>query len=325
VVCAGAATVAANAQSCTTQAKMSAELRNTLSSAAMMLADEVKANDADKLQAATVPEYAQNFGPTGYVVRTTAANLTGDTLQVTQLYTLDARDRKAGDTSEADFTCALSGTTSEMDFGINGLPPGMYAFAMVEAKGGRPWLLAFLMRQTGTEWKMAGFYPRARMAAGHDGLWYWTTARTDAKAKQLWLAWLMYGEADELLRPANFVTSTNLDRLRSERRGSTPPELDNGISADTPLVVQGADGAEFRFTAMSAEGSEDGKRLNLVLHLKADWIDDPVAARARNTAAAKALLDKHKELRTGFDGVSVFAETAGHDPFLTQQTMVQLQ
>lgn len=322
---AGLLAASAEAQSCTTQAKMSADLRNTLSSAAMALATEVKANDADKLQAATVQEYAQNFGPTGYVVRTTADKLTGDMLQVTQLYELDARDRKAGDTSEADFTCALTGTTSETDFGIDGLPTGLYAFAMVEAKGDRPWLLAFLMRQTGTEWKMAGFYPRARMAAGHDGLWYWTTARADAKAKQLWLAWLLYGEADELLRPANFVTTTNLDRLRSERRAATPPELDNGISADTPLAIEGANGAQFRFTAISAEGSEDGKRLNLVLHLKTDWIDDPVAARARNTAAAKALLDKHKELRTGFDGVSVFAETAGHDPFLTQQTMVQLQ
>jgi hypothetical protein len=128
-----------------------------------------------------------------------------------------------------------------------------------------------------------------------------------------------------LLRPANFATSTNLDRLRSEQRAAVPPELGEGISPETPLAVEGADGVQFRFTAISAEGSDDGKRLNLVLHLKADWIDDPAAARARNTAAAKALLDKHKELRTGFDGVSLFAESVGRDPFLTQQTMVQLQ
>ena len=56
------------------------------------------------------------------------------------------------------------------------------------------------------------FIRRRRTAAGHDGLWFWKSARTYAKADELWLAWMLYGEADELLRPANFVTSTNLDR-----------------------------------------------------------------------------------------------------------------
>ena len=87
-------------------------------------------------------------------------------LRVTQIYELDASSRAADDTSDADFSCALTGTTSETDFAISGLPRGLYGFAMVEATGDHPWLLSFLLRQDDGVWKLAGFYPRAT-----DGGW----------------------------------------------------------------------------------------------------------------------------------------------------------
>jgi hypothetical protein len=314
------------AQTCTTQAKMSTEVRTGLSDAALGLAQAVKASDTAKVQAGTVAEFAGSgaFAPTAFLVQSLAPKLGNDSLRVTQIYTLDAQGRKAGDTSEADFSCVLTGTTSETDFAIPALPPGVYGFAMVEATGERPWLLSFLMRQDGGAWKMAGFYPRARSAAGHDGVWYWTTARDDAKAKQLWLAWLLFGEADQLLRPANFVTSTNLDMLRSEQHAAAPPELGDGISAQTPMVLKAGDGPDYSFTSISAEGSEDGKQLDLMLHLRADTSADANAAKARNRAAAKALLDAHKELRKGFDRVLVFAEADGQAPLVTDETMAEI-
>ncbi len=211
-------------------------------------------------------------------MQSTSSRVANDVLQVTQIYELDASSRAAGDTSDADFSCPLTGTTSETDFAISGLPPGLYGFAMVEATGEHPWLLSFLLREDDGVWKLAGFYPRARTAAGQDGVWYWKSARGYAKADELWLAWIFYGEADELLRPANFVTSTNLDRLRSERRAAAPPELAGGISASNPLVVKGTDAkgvaTEYRFTGISADSSEDGKELNLILHVRADDLTD---------------------------------------------------
>jgi hypothetical protein len=209
----------------------------------------------------------------------------------------------------------------------------MYGFAMVEATGDRPWLLSFLLRQDDGAWKLAGFYSHARTAAGHDGLWFWTSARDRAKAKQLWFAWLLYGEADALLRPATFASSTNLDKLRSEQHAATPPELTSGIGAEVPLVVkadaaatpQAASTAEYRFTAILSEGSEDGKRLNLVLHLRADdGAADAASQTARNQAAASALLNAHKELRQGFDGVIVIAEKTGSNSFVTEQRMSEV-
>lgn len=316
-----------HAQTCTTQAKMTSDIRSGLSAAALSLAQSIQEGDAAKVQAATIAEFANAsaFAPTSALVQSTSSRLTNDALRVTQIYELDANSRNSSDTSEADFSCPLTGTPSETDFAIPGLPRGLYGFAMVESTGDHPWLLAFLLRQDDGVWKLAGFYPRARTAAGHDGLWYWKSTRAYAKADELWIAWVFYGEADELLRPANFVTSTNLDRLRSEQRVAAPPELINGIGVSNPLVVKasGSKGAvaEYRFTSLAAEGSEDSKELNLILHLRADDLADPVAAIARSKAAAQALLDAHIELRQAFQNVWVFADSAGHEPLVTEQTI----
>ena len=314
----------ARAQSCTTQAKMAADVRDSLADAALAFAADVKAANSAAAQSASAPDLAANFGPTAYLIRTTADKLSGDTLRVTQLYRLDAAARSANDTSEADFSCPLTAATSETDFAITALPGGVYGFAMIEAEGPQPWLLSLILRREGSAWKVAGFYPHARTAALHDGLWYWGEARKAAAAKGTWLAWLLYGEADQLLRPATFVSSTNLDKLRSEERAATPPELSDGIGPQTPLVVKGAAGSQFAFTSIAAESSEDGKRLNLMLHLRADPIDDPAAARSRNQAAAQAFLAGHKDLRDAFNGVWVFAESAGHEPFATEQPMAAI-
>jgi hypothetical protein len=322
----GLASSALYAQSCTTQARMSDVVRNNLSGAALDVAQAVKADNAATVQAGTIAEFASAgaFAPTAAVVKTTAGKIAGDSLQVTEIYVLDARDRKAGDTSEADFSCALTDSTSETDFSISGLPPGLYGFAMVEATGPRPFLLSFLLRQDSGVWKLAGFYPHARTIEGHDGLWYWTTARADVKAKKPWLAWVYYGDADVLLRPANFATSTNLDRLRAEQAAAAPPELINGIDATSPLVIKAADGKQYTFTSFASESSDDGKQVKLVLHMSADYIADPVAAKARNRAAVEALFDQHKDLKEAFNSVWCFADSPGHLPLLTEQAMSEI-
>jgi hypothetical protein len=336
------ATTGLGAQTCTTQAKMSAETRSGMADTALLLAGEVKTGSVDKLKSAAIPEFGSNFSATAALIGGTSGKLSNDELQVVQLYQLDARNRKSGDTTDADFSCPLTGTPDETDFSISGLPPGTYGFAMVEATGDRPWLLSFLLRQDDGAWKLAGFYSHARTVGplvtstvvadggkvqdtmGHDGLWFWTSARDAAKAKQLWLAWLLYGEADALLRPATFASSTNLDKLRAEQRAAAPPKLADGLGAETPLVVKAA-AAEYRFTAISTDGSEDGKRLNLVLHLRADdGAADAASQTARNQAAASAFLNAHPELRPAFDGVIVIAEKAGSNSFVTEQRMSEV-
>lgn len=312
------------AQSCTTQSKMSAAQRDEIGAAAYRLAGAVQSGNGDAVRSQTIAQFASDFAATAYLVRTTSAELAGDSLRVAQAYLLDASHRAANDASDAEFSCPLGGSAAETDFSIGGLPAGRYAFVMVEASGPHPWVLSFLLQQEGGGWKMAGFYPHHRSVAGHDGVWYWTTARADAKDGKEWLAWVMYGEADELLRPANFVTSTNLDRLRSELRSVTPPQLADGISDKMPLLLQGANGQSFRITSLASEGSEDGRQLNLVMHLGAETTADSNAATTRNLAAAAALLTAHPELRSGFDNVWVIADTAGSNPFVTEKPMAEM-
>jgi hypothetical protein len=315
----------ARGEVCTTQAKMQPSMREALSGAAMTLATAVQANDAARVRAATIAEYAADFSASEYLIRTTSARIAGETLRVSSLYGLDATARKAA-SGDAEFTCPLSATTLETDFSIPNLPPGNYGFAMVEASGGtQPWLLSFLLRQDGGEWKMAGFYPHARTAAEHDGLWYWNEARAAVKAKQQWAAWLLYGQAYALLTPASFVESSHLDKLQTEQRAAAPPELSNGISKETPLVIKDKTGGEFHFTGLSTERSDDGTKVNVMLHMRADTAD-PAAARVRNTAAAAAFVDAHPEVRKDFQGVWVFAETDAQAPLaMTQRDMSQIQ
>jgi hypothetical protein len=311
---------------CTTQAKMQPPLRDTLMSTAQMLATAVQANDAAKVRAATVAEYATDFSATEYLIRSTSPRIMGESLLISSVYGLDASSRKKDDTSEADFSCPLSATMLETDFSIPGLPPGNYGFATVDAvEGPQPWMLSFLLRQDSGTWKMAGFYQHAESAAGHNGLWYWNEARAATQAKQPWAAWLLYGEAYALLSPANFVQSTHLDKLEAEQRTVAPPELSNGIGKDTPLVVKGLAGAEFHFTGLATDRSEDGTKVNVILHLRADPGADAPTARARNEAAAAAFVKAHPEVRKDFQGVWVFAENDTQQPIImTQRDMSQI-
>ena len=319
------AAVTAAAETCTTQARMPQAMRGGLADTALMLGSAVKADNADAVKAATVAEYANNFGPIEYVIRSTSDKLKGDTLRVTQVYELDASMRQAGDTSEADFTCPLKGTTAETDFSISSLPAGVYGFAMVEAAGGaHPWLLSFLLQQDGGGWKMAGFYPHARTAVGKDGLWYWTAARERVQAKQPWLAWMDYDEADELLRPAGFVSSTELDRLRAERHSAAPQALSDGISAQTPLTVKGVGGLAFHFTSMANETSTDDGSLHLVLHYAGVALAGAEANRMRDAAAAEAMINGHPELRQGYSAVIVFADIPGQNPSVLSLPMAEI-
>jgi hypothetical protein len=250
---------------------------------------------------------------------------------------LDASNLKRnpdGSALNAQFFCSLNRTTMEAEFDIPALPPGRYAFVIVNMvpppgpNSAAPWRLSFLMRQEPPgqgSWLLAGFYPRAMTAAGHDGLWYWIQARQMARDKQSWNAWLYYREAQKLLQPADFVLSTHLDKLHNEAGTAAPPALSDGISVDTPLVVKGADGAEFHFTSLDADDSQSSSSLDLTVHFRADPLPDPAAARKRNDSAASALLAAYPELRKPFHTVRVISEAQGQNPFASEQPVSEIK
>ena len=317
------------AETCTTQSKMQPAERDGLAAAARTLADHVQAADEPGLKALTIAEFQKDFSGIAGAVAGVAPRLKGTTAVVEQIYVLDASTTAkgpGGSNPDAQFFCTLNGSQNEAEFSIPQLPPGKYGFAMVRMEGaGAPWRLSFLLREDGGRWLLGGFYPKALTAGGHDGLWYWKEARTlNGGAKEPWNAWLYYQEAQILLQPADFVTSTHLDKLQGELSAAAPPPVASGISVDAPLVVKGADGSEYRFTALTTDDSLNKEKVDVAAHLKVDSLGDAAAARKRNTDATAALVAAHPELRKAFHGVWMIAEVPGQSPYATEQAMAEI-
>jgi len=327
---------------CTTQSQMKPADRDGLENAARTLALEVQRDDVAGLRQQSVPEFARDYTAMTSLVASTSARIAAAPLAVEQIYLLDATNLKTladGTNQDAQFFCSLNNSIAEATFLIPALPPGRYAFAQVLAQGAKaPWGLSFLLRQdTAGAWSLAGFYPKALIAAGHDGLWYWTQAREQVKAKRLWAGYLFYQEAQTLLQPVGFVGSTHLDKLRKEATDAAPPALSTGIGPEMPLVVRGQNAAEFRFTNFTTDDSLGGDKLYVVVHLAPDPPPDAPAAGAkpapappavspkdRNSSAMTALLAAYPELRANFGGVWVFADAPGKNPFVTEQSMAEI-
>ena len=132
------------------------------------------------------------------------------------------------------------------------------------------------------------------------------------------------GEAENLLLPANFIQSTHLEKLKAEESAATPPALSDGVSPEAPLVVKGANGAEYHFTGLGVDDSLAKDKIDIMAHLKADQIGDPAAARKRNLDAMVALLTAYPEMRKPFHGVWIVADVPGQNPFATEQAMSEI-
>ena len=318
------------AQNCVTQSQMPPADRDTLASTSESLALKVLANDQAGLKSATIPEFQSNFSGIGSAVTAAYQKMTGSHPEVEQVYILDASETKKNDDGSApdtEFICSLttsSKQSAEADFSIRSLPPGRYAFSMVDFVGGSPYRLSMLLRQDGTDapWKLAGLFIKQTVAAGHDGLWYWTQGRSMATNKQPWTSYVYFRQAQQLLQPADFVSSSHLEKLREEASSAAPPEITNGIGPDAPLVVKGSDGSDYQIIAVGPDSGLPNDKLDIALHRLADpATTDPLAVQKRNRDAMSAFLALHPELRESFHGIWVFADAADRPSIATEAAM----
>ncbi len=305
--------------SCKTQGAMTEAERAALVQAARQIAVDVQGGRSADLKAATVPEVAANFTSIEQSAAALAPLMTGATITVDAIYGLDASDAKPGD-EQQQFFCDAGDNSSHVTFGIQHLPPGQFAFALVHATGvAKPQQIALLLQsqKAGGPWLLAGFFPKPLSVAGHDGLWYWRQARIYAAKKQMWNAWLYYSTAISLLQPAGFFSSTNLEKLVEEQQAVRPADL----PGTTPLTVN-ADGTAYKITSLRTDDALGG--LDLVAHYNSTS-SDPVAGRAHTIAVMRGLLALHPELREGFHGLWVFADAGpGGQAFALEQPMSEL-
>ena len=301
------------AVSCTTQAQMAEADRASLVQAGKTLASAVQSGNAAAVQALTIPKVKAQFDGIASTIEQTAPLLTGATITIDALYGLDASDLKSS-AEDTQFFCGVPGSPLHVDFTIPQLPQGRYALVMVHATGvSKPQQIAFLLQKNG-DWQMAGFFVKPLLVAGHDSLWYWTRARAFDQKNQKWNAYFYYTTAAYRASPADFLTSTNLEKLNQETANSRP----EGLPGAQPMVVSEGN-QTYSISDLHTDGSLGG--LDLVIRYAATNVGDPVATRARNLEVMKATLAAHPELREGFHGLWVFAEAPPERPYGNELAM----
>lgn len=307
--------------SCATQSQMTGPQRTTLEQAALVLAGRVQAGDTAAVKAETIAAVAGQFGGIASSIETISPAMQNATLTVDQIDRLDASDFK--NAADAEFFCGLPSSSLTVEISIPNLPPGVYALAVVHATGVKnPQAVSMVLENepAGSEtWKLAGFFTRPMMMGGHDGVWFWQQARDYAAKKENWNAYFYYETAEYLLAPVDFLTSPNLQKLRSEAEKVLP----QGLPGASPMQLPGG-GRTYSVTNIHT--GELADQLDLVLTYEASANSDPVSARAQVTAVMRALLAEHPELRNAFHGLWVYASTPDQQhPFALELPMGQIE
>jgi hypothetical protein len=309
----------AHAAACTTQGQMSAADRNTLQGSARTLLAQVQSGDEAGLQANTIPAVAADFSGIRNSAEYLRPLVQRATVTVDSLYLLDASQDPAGE-ARTDFYCG----SPIVVIHFTNLPPAVYALAIMHATGiPQPQQVALILsKANGGRWMLAGFFSRPMIAAGHDGLWYWTSARQYAQTKMNWDAWLYYHMAANLLDPVEFLSSPNLDKLQRETDQVKP----YNFPGTQPLRITTQNGV---FTVTAIDTTTELGGFDLDVHYSPDStqasnLRNPPMARQQVSAIMAALLQLHPELAKAFHGIWVHADQGNASLFALELPMNQI-
>jgi len=303
--------------SCTTQGQMTPAQRESLENTSRIMAMQIQTGDVQGLRAITIPAVAADFGGIQDSVVHLKPIIQQATVTVDSLYILDASADAPGE-ARTDFYCG----SPVVVLNFTDLPPGTYALAVLHATGvPEPHQISLILSKTPeNRWMLAGFFDKPMTEAGHDGLWYWVSARKFAQTPSSWAAWLYYRQAAFLLDPLDLLTSPNLQKLQHETDDVHP----NGLPVTNPMTVSAASDA---FTITSIDPTtEFGGALDLEVHytpngVQAAQLRDPPQARKQVTDIMLALLKDHPDLRQAFHGMWIRADQGNTSLFALELPM----
>ncbi len=311
--------LAASAASCKTQAQMTIAQRDALSSAARTIISEVQSGNVQALRANAIPAVAADFNGIAGSIASLKPLMQNASITVDGLYALDAPIDSLG-AARTDFYCG----TPVVVLNFVNLPPGSYALVIVHATGvPLPQQISLILSETAEHrWMLGGFFSRPMVEAGHDGLWYWVSARDYAQRSLKWDAWFYYRTAASLLDPVDFLSSPNLEKLQHEQDRVHPEDLP-GMK---PLLLN-AHGLAFHVTTIGTTTTFGP--LDLEVHYTPDTaqaaqLHDPSAARRQVTEVMTALLTLHPELQEAFHGFWVQADGESATLFSLELPMAQV-
>ena len=320
LICAGVLLpVNAKAASCKTQSQMTAAERDALSSAARTMISEVQSGDVQALRTNTIPAVAADFGAIAGSVDSLKPLVQGAAITVDSLYLLDASAESVG-VRRTDFYCGIPLVV----LNFTDLPPGIYATVILHATGvPNPQQISLMLSETVEHrWMLAGLFSRPMIEAGHEGLWYWVSARKYAEMKMNWNAWFYYRTAAYLLNPVEFLSSPNLDKLQREEDLVRP----TAFPGTKPMMLD-ANGSVFQVTAIdttAALGTLDIEVHYIPDAAQAAQLHNPTTARKQVTEVMTALMALHPELQEAFHGIWVYADEGSASLFSLELPMEQI-
>jgi hypothetical protein len=311
----------ARAVTCTVAASMPPTQRASLFQAAGQVGRQILDGQNAALKANSIPSLAASFNDVEQTVSSVAPQLQGATLDITNLYDLDASDLKSTE-DDVQFFCGVSGSQLLVTVTLGSLPSGHYALAVLHtSEVKQPAQFSLILQNLGTatspRWMLAGVDERPLNLADHDSVWFWTQARALKTKNDPWSSFFYYQAANYLARPSDLYTSPNLEKLSREMAAVEP----NNLPGNRPmLLVNGAQ--SFQVTGLRLD---DGLgALDLRVDVRAMSVADPVAARKDALAVMAALLAAHPGMRTAFHGFWVYETTAAGQSVAIEQPMSAL-
>ena len=310
----------ANAASCKTQSQMTPAQRDAISGAARAIANEVKTGDVQTVRANTMPAVAADFDGIAGSIDTLKPLVQNATITVDSVFALDASTEQPG-IARTDFYCG----NPVVILNFTDLPPASYALAILHATGvPKPQQISLVLSESPDHrWMLGGFFSKPMTEAGHDGLWYWVSARKFAEKKMSWDAWFYYRTAAYFLDPVDFLSSPNLEKLQHEADGVKPTDLP---AAQQPVMI-GGQGSTFQVTAVDTTTTFGPLDLDVQYApdpTQAIQLHDPPSARKQVLAVMTALLSLHPEIRDGFHGIWVHADQGSVSLFSLELPMDQI-
>lgn len=304
-------TTPANAQTCQTAADMDAPSLTALETTANRYFEMAVHGDAPALKQNAIPSVAASFAGIESAVREDQRAFTDAKAIPRPPFLLDAEG--SSPVPHAEFLCGVFGkngqTKDSAVFVLNNLPPGKYGVVILDVRSAQASkTLTLILQQAGTDWKLAGFFPRPTHAAGHDALWFAERARDFKKKMQNHNAWLYYREAIYLSSPVDIMSTLVTDKLYDEAQTVEPTDVpENGNTIDLTGGATVFHVTEIFPLALAAD-------LDVGVKYQAADVSNTAKAFQENTAVIKALVSKFPEFRDAFAGVEARAvDPSGHD------------
>ena len=313
-----AAPMAGLAANCTTQGELKPEDRSALIATGQKLTTAILQQDYSTLQAQLLPAVASDWEGIRGEVERGAPLLKGGQSELQAIYLLDASSQTAP--ADTQFFCSNTSGSLTVTVSMHALPPGKYAVLLANAAGaplGGQVGIIVVWDPTGATpgWKIGGVSVRQGVIGGHDGVWYWSRARTLAGTGASWSSFYTYDLARYLLLPVDFISSPNMEKLIREQSQV------KGEPSEFPVSVP--DGARnWKIDGIRIDTSL--READLGVTYESLGIADPAATRTEAIAVLSALLKSHPELRENFHGLWAYASRDGKVTPVLELPMAQI-